>query len=149
MEKLNNMDDRNIPFDELPPLIGPIKKSNKINFNKLGFSDIDELNIEHFEEFYIDYDGFYALLELNNFNFGEFLEEIQHNQITLLAKYFQEKKELEKSIKLLSRKFDWMIEIYTSEELYEKCAEMLTDKNNFLAEIENINKKHNTKYGSK
>lgn len=142
------MDDRNIPFDELPPLIGPIKKSNKIDFKKLGFSEIDELNIEHFEEFYLDYDGFYALLELNNFDFNEFLEEIQHGQITLLAKYFQEKKELEKSIKLLSRKYDWLIEIYTSEELYEKCAEMLTAKKNFLEEIENINKKHNTQYGS-
>jgi len=88
-------------------------------------------------------------LELNNFNFGEFLEEIQHNQITLLAKYFQEKKELEKSIKLLSRKYDWLIEIYTSEELYEKCAEMLTAKKNFLEEIENINKKHNSSFGIK
>lgn len=143
------MDNRNIPFDELPPLIGPIKKSNKINFNKLGFSDIDELNIEHFEEFYLDYDGFYALLELNDFNFGEFLEEIHHNQITLLAKYFQEKKELEKSIKLLLRKYDWLIEIYTNEELYEKCAETLADKTKFLENIDNINKKHNSSFGIK
>ena len=142
------MSDRNIPFDDLPPLIGPIKKSNKINFRELGFSELDELNIEHFEQFYLDYDGFYALLENNNFDFGEFLEEMQHNQITLLAKYFQEKKEFEKSVKLISHKYDWLIEVYTSEELYEKCSETLSAKTKFLAEIENINKKHNTKYGS-
>jgi len=141
------MIDRNLNKEDLPPLIGPIKKTNKINFKQLGFEDIDELNIKHFEEFYLDYDGFYSLLELNNFDFSEYLEEIQHNQITQLAEYFKEKKEFEKSIKILTLKYDWLINIYTSEELYEKCAETLNDKNNFLDGIKEINLKHNTNYG--
>lgn len=142
------MSDRNIPFDDLPPLIGPIKKSNKINFRELGFSELDELNIEHFEEFYLDYDGFYALLEDNNFDFTEFLEEIQHNQISLLAEFFFEKKEFNKAIKLLTRKYDWLIDIYSSEEDYEECAKTLKAKNKFLDELKTFNEKYKSNYGT-
>jgi len=142
------MDNKIIPFEDLPALIGPIKKNNKINFKELGFSELDELNIEHFEEFYLDYDGFYGLLEKNNFQFNEFIEEIQHNQISLLAEYFFEKKEFNKAIKLLTRKYDWLIDIYTYEEDYEECAKTLKLKNMFLDELKMFNEKYKSNYGS-
>ena len=119
-------------FDELPPLIGPIKKSKHIDLDSLGFGEIDNIGLNNLSEFYLDYDGFYSMLELNNFNIKEYLNENQIYQITLLAEHFNQNHEFEKSIKLVLLRFDWILEIYTSEENYKMCAKTLEDKKIFL-----------------
>lgn len=133
-------------FDDLPPMIGPIKKTNS-HLNFMVDDTIDQLGIREFADFYLDYDGFYTLLELNDFKFSNYLEEDQHDQIDLLAQYFNHKKEYDKSIKLITCKYDWFINIHSSNENYEQCAITLEGKKRFLSGLDKINNDFNTSYG--
>jgi hypothetical protein len=130
----------NIPLDEFQ-LIGPLKKKEFIKF------DNDELNITGFNDFYLDYDGFYEILNNNNFDFDKYININQNYQLEPFIKYFVENKEFSKSINIIKNRYDWLLNFYQSEEDYEECAKILETKNTFLKGIENLNNKYNSEYG--
>lgn len=149
-------DNNDLPNDDsmfaelgLPPMIGPIKKTKHLDIDFSMFDNEesnDKLRIGEFAGFYLDYDGFYELLILNNFKIGEYLEENQNVQIDLIIEYFIAKKEFDKAINLITHKYEWLLELLTNNEEYEECAVLIDSKNKFLNAIETINKKHNTEY---